>query len=445
MVFFDKKTVMKKFILYTFLTLPLLAKGQTVIKSSEEAMELARKNNRDLRISNERTSIEKENSKVQRASFIPQVKTFSSFDYNYSLPVQLVPAQFLGGKPGEYRTLQFGTKFNWTAGVEASMPLINASLWADSKTTHMNYEASQQNTMNLEFEVMKQVAKGYYLSLLSSKSLAISEQNYKIADSLKQIADHKFKNGLIEPLEYNRILSSYLRAKNDVARNQAILNNNRNSLKYYLGLTQDDSLTLNENLEKIGDPVSLTNQPENYPSVKEKQLLANSSLWNLKRERYKRLPELSLYGRYSVQAQRNEFSFFNFNKPWYTIGVAGLRFEMPLFTGFARTGNIHKLQYRYDIQKKELEREIERAKTEDLELLTNYNNSLIASRNLNESFGLAGQNLKIAFLKYTQGVFSLDQYLNVLNESLSIQSQYLNALADLYTSRTIIELKNNLK
>lgn len=436
---------MKKYIASLFLMLPFLAPGQTLLHSSDDAMELARKNNRDLHIARERINIEQENIGVQRASFLPQIKAFSTFDYNYSLPVQLIPAEFLGGQPGDYRALQFGTKFNWIAGVEASMPLINGSLWADAKATQYNYEATIENSKNLEYEVMKQVARGYYVSLLSLRSLSISKQNYEIADSLRMIADHKFQNGLMEPLEYNRILSNYYRAKNDVEKNKAILINNQNSLKYYLGLSQSDSIILDGDLEKISEDVAFTNQADNYPSVKEKDKLMNGALWSLKRERLKRAPELSLYGRYSVQAQRNEFSFFDTNKDWYNIGVAGLRFEVPIFTGFARSGNIHKLQYRFDIQKKELERELERSRTEDRELITNYKNSSVTAKNLKESFGLANQNLKIAFFKYTQGVFSLDQYLNVLNESLTTQSQYLNALAELYTTRTIIELKNNLK
>lgn len=436
---------MKRLILYSLFLLSLQVHGQTVLNSSSEAIELAKKNNRDIRISESRTAIEKENRRVTNSTFLPQIKGVSNLEYNYALPVQLIPAEFLGGREGDYRKVQFGTKYNWTAGLEASMPLVNGSLWADSKISKMNYEAAQQNYRNTEFEVLKQVTRGYYLTLLTEKSLAITKENLKIADSLKQIADQKLKNGIMEPLDYNRITTSWLRAKNDVERNQAAYINNHNSLKYYLGLNQNDSLILKEELKEVSGPAALTANPDLYPSVREKRLLASSSMWSMRRERYKRLPELSLYGRYLAQAQRNEVNFFNPDLPWYSIGVVGARLEVPIFTGLVRKGNINKLEYRYDIQQKELEKEIQKVKIEDQELLNNYNNSSYAAENLKESFKLSESNIQIAMLKYKEGLFSLDQYLNVFNESLSVQSQYLNALSELYTTRTIIELKNNLQ
>jgi outer membrane protein TolC len=435
---------MKRF-LYLFLFFPFVSEGQIVINNIGEAIEIAGKSNRDLSISGNKTSIEKENVKVARSSFVPQIKAVSNFDYNYALPVQLIPAEFLGGRPGEYKALQFGTKYNWTGGAEASFPLINAALWTDAKIASLTREAAKQNEANARFEIMKQVCKGYYLTSLSALSLDISEQNFKIADSLKQISGYKFNNGLLEPLEYNRIISSWLRAKNEMERNRVVLINNNNSLKYTLGLSQTDTLILTEVLKEIPSTSQLNSSPESYPSVKEKQLLVSSSLWSMRREKYKRLPELSLAGRYLIQAQRNQLDFFHKGTPWYRIGVVGLRFEMPLFTGFARSSNIHKLQYRYENQKKELEKETERVQMEDKELLSNYYNYSLSVNNLRESFRLAEQNIKISFFKYNQGVFSLDQYLNVLNESLNTQGQYLNSLSDLYITRTILDLKNNLK
>jgi outer membrane protein TolC len=249
----------------------------------------------------------------------------------------------------------------------------------------------------------------------------------------------------MEPLDYNRITVSWRRTKNELERNRAVLINNRNSLKYFLGLAQHDSLVLSEML--AGDPVITASggDPELYPSVKEKQLYAKSALWNIKREKYKRLPEISLVARYVGQAQRNELNFLDGNKPWYPIGVAGLRFEMPLFTGLARSSNIKKLRYRYEAQKKEVEKETERVKMEDNEWIANYYASAYMANNLSESYLQSQQNITIAGYKYAQGLYNLDQYLNILNESLTTQGQYIQALSDMYCAKNILELKKNMK
>lgn len=439
------KTEMKYLVLYICLLIPMLSNGQKRLHSVEEAMQLARNNNSDLQISNNKNAIESVNVRTARSALLPQVKAVSNFDYNYALPVQLIPAEFLGGKPSEYRSVQFGTKYAWTAGMEASLPLVSASLWADARIASLNREAAMYNAKNIEFETMKQVTRGYYMNLLSLLSLDISGKNFGVADSLKRSAEHKYQNGLIEPLEYNRILTVWYRAKNDVESASSVLYNNNNALKYYLGMEQTDSLVVSGNMQASPPLLPLTATTDSYPSVKEKQILATAALWNLKKEKYRRLPEISMYGKYLAQAQRNAFNFFDKSRPWYSIGVAGLRFEMPLFTGFIRSGNIRRLEYRYDIQQRELEKEKERASMEDKELLAGLRNAAYSAANLSESFGLSEQNIKIAYFKYEQGLFGLDQYLNVLNESLSIQGQYVKALSDLYTSKTILDLKNNLQ
>ena len=100
--------------------------GQTVISTVNEALELAKKQNADLQISQQNARIQSWNVTAAQSTRIPQLKFTTALDYNFVLPTQLIPAQFFGGKEGEFRGVQFGVPFNLTAGLEASAPLWNA-------------------------------------------------------------------------------------------------------------------------------------------------------------------------------------------------------------------------------------------------------------------------------------------------------------------------------
>jgi hypothetical protein len=45
-------------------------------------------------------------------------------------------------------------------------------------------------------------------------------------------------------------------------------------------------------------------------------------------------------------------------------------------------------------------------------------------------------------LKYREGLYNLDQYLNVYNENLLIQQNYLKSISDLLLQTSLIQLKN---
>lgn len=434
---------MKHFLSTLLCLLPLLGFAQVYLRSEDDALALARKNNPDLQIALQGISVEKEMQKSTTARLMPQLKAVSNLEYHFALPVQLVPAEFLGGREGDFKQLQFGTTYSWSAGLEASIPLLNPTLWAETRAASLKVEAAREGYRHKELQALQQVSRGYYLALLAKGSLMISEENARNADSLLSLAGTRKVAGLLDPLEYNRITINRARAQNELTRNQAVLQNNLNALKLLLGIPPQDSLVLpvpNLSLNELSE-VPQPSLQQTGAAVREQELLLEAALWRLRKEQYRRLPEISLYSRYLKQAQRNKADFFDNNKDWFDIGLAGIRMELPLFNGFARNSATRQMKQRYNLQEIALKKELALQQHEGLSLHINYTARLAAVKQLKESFGLGEQNIKMALLRYREGLYSLDQYLNVQNEQLSLQNQYLTALAKLYTTHSLISLK----
>lgn len=437
---------MNWFVLFTLLLSSLTAAAQTTVVSSvQEALTLARRSNPDLVIARQNRAVQDQQRAVGRASLLPTARLFTNFDYNYALPVQLVPAEFLGGQPGEFRSLRFGLPFFLTAGVEVTVPVINRPARADQDIIAQNGQIIDDQTLVLQDEISTQTARIYHATLLTRSAIALTRRNRSAADTLAQIARQRLDNGLIEPLEYNRIRSVQLTTTDVLYQNELAYVRNLSQLKLLLGLTPADSLILGEELSArpdIANGLAAILATTDHPQVTLRQSRVTLSRLQLDRERGQRWPTLSAHGRYSQQAQRNQVNFLNPTERWFTIGVAGLQFNWPIYAGGLRTSNMTRARLQLQLAEMELAYERNRWQTDTDDVRNTYDQA-VWSLDLNQqNYDISRQNVQIALVKYRSGLFAYDQYLNVFNEALTAQNRFLTNLSNVFINQTILQIRS---
>ncbi|OIN59725.1 TolC family protein [Arsenicibacter rosenii] len=422
----------------------LTAQGQTVVTSVQEALALAQNRNPDLQNSLQNRQLQDQQKTVARAARLPQARVYANFDYNYALPTQLLPAEFLGGKPGEFQKIQFGVPYVFTPTAEVTMPLINRPARVDLAITDQNLKILDDQKLVLQDDISTQTARIYHATLLARAAIQITGRNLSSADTLVQIARDRLDKGLIEPLEYNRIRSVQLTTADVLQQNELIYGRNLNQLKVLLGLTVADSLVLTESLLQPAmtpeGPVAGMWPKRPQITLKESQL----ALYRLQldREKAMRWPTLSAYGRFAEQAQRKQFDFFNLNQPWYAVGVAGLQFNLPLYSGGLRDSNIGRARMRIKLAEAELAYEQIKQDLDQADLQNTYRQA-VRSLSLNrQNYELSQQNVQIALVKYRSGLFAYDQYLNVFNDALTAQNRYLNNVSNAFINQTILQIRH---
>lgn len=413
--------------------------GQTVISTVNEAIELAKKQNADLLISKQNARIQSWNVTAAQSTRIPQIKMTTALDYNFVLPTQLIPAQFFGGKEGEFRGIQFGVPFNLTAGLEASAPLWNAGLKQDIQLAQQNQKLTDLQTLVLTDDLSTQVARLYFATVFTQQYLGLLQRNLANADSIVAIARERKDKGLIDQLEYNRSRATRLSVEDVLKQNELAYAKNLNQLRLLLH-TQD--LTLAPYVLPASLPTVKESVGESHPKLqlRAQQLVVAQA--QLKKEKLLRLPTLSAFARYQEQAQRSTFNFLNFNEKWYGIGVTGLRFEVPIYTARLRESAIGRAQVNADIAQLQLDNEKRKFQTETDELLLNYRQAVSSLKTNEEAYQLSQENLQLVLIKYRGGILSYDQYLNVFNEALNAQNKYLRTLADVMINAKLLELRN---
>ncbi|HEV7348426.1 TolC family protein [Telluribacter sp.] len=420
---------MKKYLLIGCLLAGSIAQAQTVLNNVEEALSLARQHNPDLQAARQTARWQAGAVDIARAGRLPTLRATSALEYNYALPVQLVPAEFLGGNPGEYQRLQFGVPYNLTAGLEASYSLLNPTLLHDIRLADLNQQIAETQVAAQQDQLATQVVRAYYLTALAREAVQLSGQNLQNADTLLALARERYRAGVTEQLDLNRTQSTRLSLADQLEQNRLAYTNNLRQLRLLVGqeVTVPDGAA--QGWAATGE-VPASTLPDNYPQIRLRASQLTYYQESIRREQATRLPQLSLYGRYSAQAQRREFNFLDFGQPWFSIGVVGVRLEVPVFNGGVRLHTIARAKVRADIARTELEAERRRQLAQDEEWQTSYaqvQRSLTLGR---ENLDLSTQNLDLALIKYRAGTYTYDQYLTVFNESLLTQNRYLTTLAN---------------
>lgn len=435
---------MKKTSVFILLMVSYNLMAQTVVQTVQDAVQLARQRNPDLVIARQNRQTQEQSRAASRAALRPTVRTFANLDYNYALPTQLIPAEFLGGQPGEFRSIQFGVPFNLLAGAEVTMPLLSRPNRLDVGLTNQNVRIVDDQNLVLQDEVSTQVARVYHATLLTRSAIDIARRNSANADTIATIARRRLEKGQIEPLEYNRLQSVRLTAEDVLRQNELSYRRNLDQMKVLLGLTVRDSLVLAQNFDHSVNQPDLTvfSGSVERPQVTVRRSQLELFRQQLNRENALRWPTLSVYARYSTQAQRKQFNFFDFNQPWYPIGVAGLQLNIPIYSGGLRMANLTRARLRIQQAETELAYEQIRADADNRDVVNTYRQA-VNSLNFNrQNYELNEQNTQIALIKYRSGIFAYDQYLNVFNESLNAQNRYLNNLSTVFINQTILQIRN---
>lgn len=311
------------FLIYLFIAaLIFQSQAQHTFRSLEEATQFALKNRPDFL--NEELALQVANQQIRlsAAGLYPQVKAVGSLDDYLALPVQLIPAEFIGGKPGQMAEVQFGTQYMLSMGLEAALPLVNTQAWQNRKIAQAEAQFTKFKSQDTYLRASENIARAYYLCLLGKEALALSQENVRLNDTLLLTATHRFAAGLIEPLELNRLKALHLESQQQLSDNQTTYQNNLSRLKALVGLPTQEELTLTQSLDAT---VEFAATP---PPVQVEQLgLYQALQWRMQaaeeerqKHRLRWVPEISAYGRFTNQAQRNTFNFLESSEPWYQVG-----------------------------------------------------------------------------------------------------------------------------
>lgn len=353
----------------------------------EQALDLALRNNRDLKDAMLERGRADDQVREAWGSVFPTLDLTASYARNLALPVTFVPARFFDpdADPNDLVPLRFGADNNWDLQLRAEQPIFEASAFVGVGAAERFRTLQSEVVRGNAIDVSTRVKVAYYDALLAEERVRLSE---KTVQRIQQTLDET------QAMHRAGMASSYdvLRLEVELANVQPELRRSRNAaaeakrgIAIELGASDLDSVdvvgalgdvalgdvggeetgaAIEPETEAVVDPgvaaaalVMAAAEPETLTpeqavemafghrsDVRQLELTRQLRETELRVERAQYLPSISLFGTYSINAQQNgDPNFFGSSLQRSYSRQVGVQVTVPLFAGFqrpARTGQL---------------------------------------------------------------------------------------------------------
>ncbi len=410
--------------------------GQATPMSLQQCIEYAKVNNPNLK--NAEAGIKAAKARVGEtvATGLPQIAANADLGSNFIIPTSFLPAEILGGPPGEFVGVKFGTQYVGRATIDVNQMIFNGSYFVGLKASRTYTELSRKDLVSSQVDVVTAIKKAYYGVLVSAERLALVEKNVQRLDSLLTQTKVMYNNGFAEKIDVSRIQVQYNNIVTAKKTATIGLEVGMNILKFQMGLPMSENITLSDNLESIQLQVlnddfkkdfTYSNRIE-YSKLEINRLLTELDIKNTK---VQYLPNLNFYGSYGASFGTSAFdSFIQFGAKWRDLGVVGIRANVPIFDGLRKSNQIQ--------QKKIALQQIENTQTlvknqidmEQEQAGLTFGNNLETLKSQRSNMDLAQEVYNVAVIKYQQGVGSNIEVINADASYKEAQTNYYAALYD---------------
>ncbi len=439
---------------YVYAQLPGQPVPQVNQFSVQQAVDYGKKNSVQVRNALLDLQIQKQTNKEITARALPNISGSTTLNYFPNVPVQSFP-NFIaaatygvlgqeGVKDGNGNPIvapsdfgliqaQFGTKYNFNAGIDLSQILFDGQVFIGLKARRAALELFSKRVEVTEEMINVNVQKVYYQLVVGRQQIGSIDANITRFEKLLADTREIYKQGFAEKLDIDKVSVQLANLQTEKFKLQNQLDAGNAGLKFLMNMPQQDSLVLTDSISADKIAAGVMDNSYNYNDRVEFQaaeLGKQLNEFDVQRYKLSRLPTLALFGNYAKIAQRNQFDFFNSNKPYFTQSIIGVRLTVPIFEGFAKNARIERA--RLELQK--TNNNIEQLKASidnDVKQATINITSALATISFQEkNVQLAEEVYNTTKLKYEQGLGSNQEIYTAQTELKVAQNNYYSSLYD---------------
>ena len=356
------------------------APGEPVPLTLEQALQIALTENASVRVADleiQRTGYARKGS---YAALFPQIDGSGSYQRTIKKQVMYMDfdmSSMMGGGGSTDASASEGAassrssdgfevgRWNtWSAGVSASMPLVNAQLWKSLKISDQDVELAVEKARASRLETVTQVKKAYFTVLLAKEACNVYKSVYDNAVENLELTRKKFNAQRASELDLTRAKTAVANAVPNVYEAANNVEISLWQLKAVMGVDLDSNIDVAGVLTDYADKM-LTE------AVPGSDLSGNSTLRQLsiqsqqladavRVQQYASIPSLAVAFNYSLNAMTNDFKFSEYR--WSPYSFVGLSLNIPIFAGGKRYHAVKAARLQaeeLDIQRENTERQLQ--------------------------------------------------------------------------------------
>ncbi|PTN10577.1 TolC family protein [Mangrovibacterium marinum] len=375
------------------------------------------------------------------ATGLPQVSGSASYTNFLNLPVSLIPAEFVGGNPGEYFEVTFGQKFNSDFGFTVNQKLFDGSYIVGVGSAKLYLQLSSQAKEKTEIEIRQAVEQAYYGALVARRNLSVLQEN--LSNNQKQFSDTKamFENGFVEEQDVDQLKLIVQNSENEIIKAEREIRVAEMVLKYVMGVTVTDPVVLIDELDNFIDPIlSGKEEPSGFDlathidyRLLESQRLSQIKLLRLEQSAY--LPNLDAFYSWNKTSYGNSWNLFKSNVAWYPSSMWGLNLTVPIFSAGNKAARVK--QARIELEKAENDQKLaEQTLQKDyLTAVADLESAIDQYRNDTDNKQLAKKIYDKTTVKYNNGMISSIELSQTESQYIQAQRAWVASATQLLNSK----------
>lgn len=357
-----------------------------------KALEIALSENPTVKVANKEIEKKKYAKKGSYAALFPQI-SFGA-DYNRTLKKQVMYMDNIGGGSGMEgmmgagagsgstdgsadvdlsNGIQVGRDNNWSLGFNASMPLVNASLWKSLSISGIDVELAVEQARSSKIAMVNQVKKSYYNVLLANDSYQVFKESYDNAMQNYLDIKKKYEQGTVAEFDLIRADVTVKNSEPNMLQAQNALTLAKWQLKALLGMDLDTGIECSGTLtdyenELFADFLSTDTTLANNTDLKQLDIQSKQLGKTLLMQKFDYLPTLSLTGLYQWTSMNNDFKFKDYR--WNPYSVIGVSLSIPIFTGGSKYYKIRQTRVsmeQLNLQREDTERNLQLAVKQNID------------------------------------------------------------------------------
>lgn len=379
---------------------------------------------------------------------LPQVSTTIGYTNNLELPTVLIPDFF--GDPNDKIEVQFGTQHNANLNLQVQQLLFNGSYFVGLATSRIYKRLATEGLERTRLDVLETVSQTYYLILVTQESQNIIQGNIRNLEKTLFEIRELYREGFLEETDADVIQISVTALKNSLQNLQKQTETAYQLLKFQMGIDLDDNIELTDSLEDIMSAQNIQNTLDGTFSLEDNidfrliQTQERLAEMNLKNERAQYWPTIAAFYTVAFNAQRNNFSFFNFDEKWYRSQIVGININIPVFKSGSQKARVQQAAIALDQARKTSKQVSQGLLLEEAQAKNTLSSAHENYHNMQDNMALAQKVYDKTLIKYQEGLASSTDLTQANDRFLAAQSSYIQALAELLNAKNRLDrIRNN--
>lgn len=248
--------------------------------------------------------------------------------------------------------LEVGRWNTWSAGVSASMPVVNVQLWKSIKISGMDVELAVEKARASRLDMVSQVKNAYYAVLFSKEAFNVYKEVYENAMTNYAETEKKYNVQKATDLDMARAKTNVANAIPNVYNAESSIILALWQLKAVMGIDLEMNIDVEGAIEDYSeymtsdvtkaDSISL----DRNSTMKQLEIQANELAQSIKAQQYAYIPTLALAFNYSYNAMTNDFNFKEYR--WTPYSYVGVSLSIPIFSGGKRLNQVRQARNSYE-------------------------------------------------------------------------------------------------